>query len=149
MLQQTQVGQVEPYYRRFMEWFPEIRTLAKVRIDKVLKAWEGMGYYSRARNLHQTAKLVVKQFDGKLPATMKQLIRLPGIGRSTAGAILSLVYNQPFPILDGNVKRVLIRFFNIRKEPRKAGTIKELWNLATALLTEGRLPDNPDFSTKP
>jgi len=134
MLQQTQVRQVEPYYRRFMEWFPEIRTLAKARIDKVLKAWEGMGYYSRARNLHQTAKMVVKQFDGKLPTTVEQLIQLPGIGRSTAGAILSLVYNQPLPILDGNVKRVLIRVFNIRKEPRKPSTIRELWDLAAALL---------------
>ena len=96
MLQQTQVQQVVPYYHRFIERFPNILSLAEAPILEVLKVWEGMGYYSRARNLHQSAQIVVGRFAGKIPSDFKNLNQLPGIGRSTAGAILSLAYNQPY-----------------------------------------------------
>lgn len=134
MLQQTQVGQVEPFYRRFMTQFPDLRTLAGAPLEKVLKAWEGMGYYSRARNLHQTARLLVGRHRGEIPAGMEELLQLPGIGRSTAGAILSLAYGQPFPVLDGNIRRVLIRFFNINQDPGKQETLKKLWDLSERIL---------------
>ncbi len=160
MLQQTQVQQVVPYYLRFMVRFPTIQTLAKAPIIKVLKAWEGMGYYSRARNLHQTAQIIVKQFAGEIPSDFQDLLKLPGIGRSTAGAILSLGYNKPFPVLDGNIRRVLIRFFYIDLDPGKTDTINKLWGVIQgiiplrkagrfneALMELGALvchPDNPD-----
>ena len=98
--------------------------MAKAPIQEVLKVWEGMGYYSRARNLHQAAQIMVSRFGGKIPADFQELIKLPGIGRSTAGAILSLAYDQPFPVLDGNIRRVLIRFFYINQDPGKTDTIQ-------------------------
>ncbi|MBI4766149.1 MAG: A/G-specific adenine glycosylase [Deltaproteobacteria bacterium] len=134
MLQQTQVQQVVPYYHRFMERFPNIRSLAKATILEVLKVWEGMGYYSRARNLHQAAQIIVGRFAGKIPVDLQKLNELPGIGRSTAGAILSLAYNQPYAILDGNIRRVLIRFFNINQDSEKTTTIKKLWSLSQNIL---------------
>ena len=134
MLQQTQVGQVESFYRRFMTQFPDVRALARVPLEKVLKAWEGMGYYSRARNLHQTARLLVGRYQGEIPTGMDELLKLPGIGRSTAGAILSLAFGQPFPVLDGNIRRVLIRFFYINQDPGKQETIQKLWELSEEIL---------------
>lgn len=134
MLQQTQVRQVEPYYRRFINQFPEIRLLAEASLEKVLKVWEGMGYYSRARNLHQTARILVRRFKGEIPARLEDLLKLPGIGRSTAGAILSLAYGQSVPVLDGNIKRVLIRFFYIGRDPGDKDTIGQLWTLSRGIL---------------
>ena len=100
MLQQTQVTTVIDYYLRFTRRFPDIRSLAQAKQDDVLAYWSGLGYYARARNLHKTAQIVVAEFAGEMPNTLEQLIALPGIGRSTAGAILTLAYHQPFPILD-------------------------------------------------
>lgn len=134
MLQQTQVNQVEPYYRRFLERFPDVQTLAEAPLDRVLKIWEGMGYYSRARHIHQTARILGQQFKGKLPEKMEDLLTLPGIGQSTAGAILSLAYGQVHPVLDGNIRRVLIRFFYIDQDPSKAETINLLWAVASGIL---------------
>jgi A/G-specific adenine glycosylase len=134
MLQQTQVQQVVPYYHRFLDRFPNIRSLAKAPILRVLKIWEGMGYYSRAHNLHQTAQIIVDRFAGKIPADFQDLNQLPGIGRSTAGAILSLAYNQPVPVLDGNIRRVLIRFFNITQDPGKTMTMNRLWSISQNII---------------
>ena len=139
MLQQTRVDQVEGYFRRFLEGFPEIRTLALAPLDKVLKAWEGLGYYSRARHLHQAARIVVRDHGGELPKDYYQLMELPGIGRSTAGAILSLAFGQAFPILDGNVKRVLSRFCHIRQPLDQGAALKKLWRISESLLP-GRNP---------
>jgi A/G-specific adenine glycosylase len=134
MLQQTQVQQVIPYFHRFMSRFPTVRSLAEAQILEVLKVWEGMGYYSRVRNLYQAAQIVVGRFAGKLPDDFQKLRDLPGIGRSTAGAILSLAYNQPYAVLDGNIRRVLIRFFNINQDPGKTKTVNRLWSLSQDIL---------------
>jgi A/G-specific adenine glycosylase len=113
MLQQTQVATVIPYYEKFLKAFPTVRSLARADLSKVLKVWEGLGYYSRARNLHRASQIVLNQFNGKIPDTSKELLSLPGIGRSTAGAILSFAFNKEAPILDGNAKRVLSRLFAV------------------------------------
>jgi len=134
MLQQTRVDQVEPYYRRFMDWFPDTRALARAPLEKVLKAWEGLGYYSRARHLHRSAQKIVNEHGGIFPDRYAELVRLPGIGRSTAGAILSLAFDQPYPVLDGNIKRVLIRFYRIRRSVGEAATVKALWRKAEGVL---------------
>jgi A/G-specific adenine glycosylase len=134
MLQQTQVQQVDPYFRRFLGQFPDMLTLAKTPLGKVLKTWEGMGYYSRARHLHQTAQILVSRFEGNIPSHYEELLKLPGIGRSTAGAILSLAFGQSWPVLDGNIRRVLIRFFYINQDPGKRETINYLWKLASQIL---------------
>jgi A/G-specific adenine glycosylase len=136
MLQQTQVRQVELYYHRFMDLFPDIPALAGVPLERVLKAWEGMGYYSRARYLHQTAKIIVHRFGGVIPERYEDLLKLPGIGRSTAGAILSLAYGKSFPVMDGNIQRVLVRFFYIEKNPRKGDARQALWSLSAQILPE-------------
>ncbi len=111
MLQQTQVATVIPYFERFMSSFPTVIDLANAPEDEVLHHWTGLGYYARARNLHKAAKKVRDEYAGKFPETLETVMDLPGVGRSTAGAILSLSLGQPHPILDGNVKRVLARFF--------------------------------------
>jgi A/G-specific adenine glycosylase len=134
MLQQTRVDQMEPYYQRFMAWFPDFRALARAPLERVLKAWEGLGYYSRARHLHQSAQRIVNEYGGFFPDRYADLIALPGIGRSTAGAILSLAFNRPYPVLDGNIKRVLIRFYHIRRPVGVATTINDLWEKAAAIL---------------
>src|SRR4030067_1940247 len=107
MLQQTQVPTVIPYYQRFFKSFPTIRHLARANLSEVLKIWEGLGYYSRARNLHRASKIILGKFRGKIPDTLDDLLTLPGFGRYTVGAILSIAYNKDAPVLDGNVKRVL------------------------------------------
>jgi len=140
MLQQTQVSQVEPYYRRFLDRFPDIQTLAEAPLERVLKTWEGMGYYSRARHIHQTAGILCHRFKGEIPEKIEDLLKLPGIGRSTAGAILSLAYGQPAPVLDGNIRRVLIRFFYIDQDPGKTETINLLWKIASRILP-AKTPD--------
>ena len=130
MLQQTQVNTVIPYYQRFMQSFPDIESLANATIDQVLHHWSGLGYYARARNLHKTARIIVTQHQGKLPANVEELTSLPGIGRSTAGAICAIAYQQAAVILDGNVKRVLARHHTIAGWPGQSHTLKQLWELA-------------------
>ena len=110
MLQQTQVTTVIPYYQRFISRFPSLLKLANANLDQVLHLWSGLGYYARARNLHKTATIIAEQYKGRFPEEITQLIALPGIGKSTAGAILAQSLGQRHPILDGNVKRVLARF---------------------------------------
>ncbi len=138
LLQQTQVTAVIPYYKRFLARFPTVHALANARLDSVLKTWEGAGYYARARNLHRSAKEIVARFNGKLPCAVDDLMTLPGIGRYTAGAIASIAYNRDAPILDGNVTRVLCRYFNIRTDPKRTETQKHLWKLAEELIPRGR-----------
>ncbi len=130
MLQQTQVATVIPYYNRFQESFPDVVTLANAPQDDVLHHWTGLGYYARARNLHKTAKIVVEDFKGAFPEALDSLISLPGIGRSTAGAILSLASHQRCPILDGNVKRVLSRYHGVEGWPGKKEVETKLWSYA-------------------
>ena len=133
MLQQTQVSAVIPYYQRFMRTFPTIESLATASIDAVLAHWSGLGYYARARNLHKTAVILCEQFDGKFPRTIDALVELPGIGQSTAGAILSFEFKQPTTICDGNVKRVLSRVFAIDTPKQQTSTTQALWAIATTL----------------
>ena len=132
MLQQTQVATVERYFDRFMASFPDVSSLAAASQDAVLHLWSGLGYYSRARNLHKAAQQIVADYDGELPATLDELVALPGIGRSTAGAILSLSMQQRQPILDGNVKRVLARVFGVEGWPGTTAVQKQLWELSEA-----------------
>lgn len=133
MLQQTQVATVIPYYQRFMESFPTITDLANADEDKVLHHWTGLGYYARARNLHKASKIMAEQYKGEFPVTIEEVIALPGIGRSTAGAILSLSLNQHHPILDGNVKRVLARCYTVEGHNGQAKYEKALWPITEAL----------------
>ena len=133
MLQQTQVATVIPYYQRFMASFPDIAALAKAKEDEVLHHWTGLGYYARARNLHKAAKVIVQQHQGKFPLDIDQVIALPGIGRSTAGAILSLSEDIHHPILDGNVKRVLARHFIVDGYNGQAKFEKALWPITEKL----------------
>lgn len=133
MLQQTQVATVIPYYHRFMESFPTINDLANAEEDVVLHHWTGLGYYARARNLHKSAKIMQLEYDGKFPEDIDQVIALPGIGRSTAGAILSLSLNQHHPILDGNVKRVLARSYVVEGYNGLSKFDKALWQLSEQL----------------
>jgi A/G-specific adenine glycosylase len=128
MLQQTQVATVIPYYQRFMERFPSVRALADAQLDDVLHLWAGLGYYARARNLHRAAVRVRDEFDGEFPASFAEIESLPGIGRSTAGAILALSRGERFPILDGNVKRVLSRYFGVKGNPSQV--TERLWHLS-------------------
>ncbi|MCI0477261.1 MAG: A/G-specific adenine glycosylase, partial [Anaerolineales bacterium] len=137
LLQQTQVATVIPYYERFLARFPTTRALASARLDDVLKTWEGAGYYARARNLHRAAKEIVARFDGKIPSTVEELQTLPGIGRYTAGAIASIAFERDAPAVDGNVTRVLCRYFKIESDPKNAQTQKKLWKLAETLLPRG------------
>ena len=130
MLQQTQVATVIPYFERFMNSFPNVQELADAPIDNVLHHWSGLGYYARARNLHKSAVIIKNEFNGIFPADWDDVVALPGIGRSTAGAILSLSLQQRHAILDGNVKRVLARRFGIDGWPGQAAVADLLWALA-------------------
>lgn len=138
MLQQTQVATVIPYYRRWLRLFPNLRSLARAKPAAVLKAWEGLGYYSRARNLHTAAREVVRRHSGRLPAERDALLVLPGIGRYTAGAILSIAFGHPEPLVDGNVARVLARLFGIRQNIKSSVGQKRLWKFAAALVPAKR-----------
>lgn len=130
MLQQTQVNTVIPYFIRFIENFPSVDALANAPIDFVLHHWAGLGYYARAKNLHRAANVIVKELQGQFPQTIEDWLLLPGVGRSTAGAIISQSFNKRAPILDGNVKRVLCRFKGIFGWPGEKNVEKKLWELA-------------------
>ncbi|HEY8942470.1 MAG TPA: A/G-specific adenine glycosylase [Cellvibrio sp.] len=130
MLQQTQVTTVIPYFERFIARFPTVKSLAAAPVDEVLHLWTGLGYYARARNLHKCAQMVVKNYDGEFPATVAELAELPGIGRSTAGAIASIAYQKRAAILDGNVKRVLARYHAVEGWPGQADVVSRLWEIA-------------------
>ncbi len=130
MLQQTRAVTVCAYYPRFIQRFPDVGTLAAAELDQVLQLWSGLGYYARARNLHRAAQQVSERHAGALPRELDALLQLPGIGRSTAGAILALGSNLPFPILDGNVKRVLSRYHCVQQWPGAPAAQRQLWALA-------------------
>lgn len=140
MLQQTQVKTVIPYYHRWLKLFPTIEALATSDLQQVLKAWEGLGYYARARNLHQAAQIIVRDYQKNVPQDLNTILKLPGIGRTTAGGILSAAFNQPVSILDGNVKRVLSRLMAL---PVPSKALEKLWHLSDHLID----PDSPrDFN---
>lgn len=134
MLQQTQVTTVIPYYERWMARFPTLRALAEASLDEVLKHWEGLGYYARARNLHRAAREVVERHGGELPPTVEGLRALPGIGRYTAGAIASIAFGLPVAALDGNLKRVFARLVRLEEPVNRPAGEKALWKLASALV---------------
>ncbi|MEC5384502.1 A/G-specific adenine glycosylase [Uliginosibacterium sp. H3] len=136
MLQQTQVDTVIPYYQRFLQRFPDVAALATAPLDDVLALWSGLGYYARARNLHRAAQMVMDEYGGVFPATAAELIKLPGIGRSTAAAIASFCYGERVAILDGNVKRVLARHFGIEGFPGERAIEQDMWALAETLVPE-------------
>ncbi len=139
MLQQTQVSTVIAYYTRFIDRYNDISSLANADPDDVLALWTGLGYYARARNLHKAAIIMVEKHHGEMPDTLENLMALPGIGRSTAGAIMALAHKQAFPILDGNVKRVLARYNAISGWPGKKQVEQNLWQLAESLLPKKRV----------
>ncbi len=141
MLQQTQVATVIPYFTRWMERFPTIAALAAAAEQDVLTLWEGLGYYSRARNLHKAAQMLVNEFDGRLPSALDDLRRLPGVGRYTAAAIASMAFRQDVATLDGNLRRVFARLFDVTEPADSATGEKRLWELAGAHLPAGRTGD--------
>ncbi len=141
MLQQTQVTTVIPYYQKFMQRFPNITKLAEAPVDDVLHHWTGLGYYARARNLHKSAQIIKADYNAKFPTDMEEVLALPGIGRSTAGAILSLSLGQPHAILDGNVKRVLARFHAIEGWPGNKKVELQLWEMTTNNTPADRVAD--------
>ena len=138
MLQQTRVETVAPYYDRFLLKFPDVRSLAAAPIDDVLKAWEGLGYYSRARNLHRTAGILVARHDGRMPPTVEALEALPGIGRSTAGAIAAIAFGADAPILDANARRVVARLFAVDGDARSGEVERILWQRSADLVRKGK-----------
>lgn len=141
MLQQTQVSTVIPYFERFRERFPDVHALADADLDEVLHLWTGLGYYARARNLHKTAGIVSREYGGEFPQSVEELEQLPGIGRSTAGAILSISTGRWAPILDGNVKRVLARFQALDEWPGTTSAQKKLWQWAETYTPRQRVGD--------
>jgi A/G-specific adenine glycosylase len=136
MLQQTQVKTVREYYENFIRRFPDVQSLAMADIQEVMKAWEGLGYYSRARNLHRAARDVISRYDGRIPDSYREILSLPGVGRYTAGAVLSIAYGQRVPVLDGNVIRVLTRLFHITDDVNRTHTRRRLWELAGELVPD-------------
>lgn len=130
MLQQTQVATVIPYFERFVQHFPDVHSLAAAPVDEVLHLWTGLGYYARARNLHRCAQAIVRDYDGEFPSCVASLSALPGIGRSTAGAIVSIAFQKPAAILDGNVKRVIARHYGVAGWPGELATLNRLWSYA-------------------
>ncbi|MBT0586899.1 A/G-specific adenine glycosylase [Alteromonas oceanisediminis] len=138
MLQQTQVTTVIPYFLRFMQSFPTVQALANADNDAVLQHWTGLGYYARARNLHKAAQLICEQHQGRFPTQFEDVVALPGIGRSTAGAILAIAERQRYPILDGNVKRVLARYFAVEGWPGVSAVSDTLWRYADDVMENER-----------
>ena len=141
MLQQTQVGTVIDYHKRFLDAFPTLQALAAAPLDDVLKVWEGLGYYSRARNLHRAARHIIREMDGDFPRKAADLQRLPGIGRYTAGAVASIAFGEAAPVLDGNVIRVFARLIDLTDDVTLSATTKRLWTLAEEWLPEERPGD--------
>jgi len=141
MLQQTRVETVIPYYQRFLALFPTLKDLARAPLQKVLKAWAGLGYYARARNLHDTAKVICRELGGKIPQTKNELLSLPGFGPYTAGAVASLAFNQPVAALDGNVMRVIGRLFPGLKDLRRASAKKYPEEFLEGWIPSGRASD--------
>ncbi len=162
MLQQTRVAQGLPYFMRFTERFPTVFDLANATEEEVLKLWQGLGYYSRARNLHKTAKKIAFEFNGEFPKSYLELLKLKGVGEYTAAAIASFAYNENVPVVDGNVYRVLSRYFDLETDISSAGAKKEFTQLAAELVPKGKanlfnqaimefgalqcVPKNPDCS---
>jgi len=142
MLQQTQVITVIPYYQRFIQKFPHIKNLAQASTDEVMSYWSGLGYYSRARNLHRAAGIIMREYRGNFPQTHEAIQQLPGIGRSTAAAIMVFAYGKRAAILDGNVKRVFARYFGIKQYPGESAALKQLWRLAETALPESNTADS-------
>jgi A/G-specific adenine glycosylase len=138
MLQQTQVATVVGYYQRFLQRFPEISTLAEASESEVLKLWEGLGYYRRARQLHAAAKQVVLEHGGEFPRTYAEVLNLPGVGRYTAGAIMSIAYDEPLPILEGNTIRVFARLLGMTECARAKTSEQRLWAFSESLLPRGK-----------
>jgi A/G-specific adenine glycosylase len=138
MLQQTRVETVGPYYERFLGRFPDVRSLAAARPDDVMKAWEGLGYYARARNLHRAAKIVVERHGGRTPRTVEDLSGLPGVGLSTAGAIAAIAFGSDSPVLDANARRVVARLFGVGGDPRTAAVRNTLWELSARMVARGK-----------
>jgi A/G-specific adenine glycosylase len=141
MLQQTQVSTVIPYYERFLKRFPNVQTLARANLNSVLHHWTGLGYYARARNLKRAAEIIVNQHDGHFPRDIEAVANLPGIGRSTAGAILAFAFDQRHPILDGNVRRVLTRLHAIDTPVLRRDTEENLWAIAERYTPRTRIAD--------
>jgi A/G-specific adenine glycosylase len=141
MLQQTQLDRVIGYFERFVAAFPDIESLARAPHEEVVALWSGLGYYGRARRLHAAAQTVVARFGGRFPDTSRDVLSLPGVGRYTAGAILSIAFNLPVPAVDGNAQRVLTRLLALGGDPGLAGARRALWSEAEALLPEGRARD--------
>lgn len=148
MLQQTQVSTVTPYYQRFMQRFPNIKSLASGPLDDVLALWSGLGYYARARYLYQTAQLIMRNYDGKFPRQLDLIQQLPGIGRSTAAAIAVFAFGQQCAILDGNVKRIFTRYFGIEGYPGNRKIQNRLWNKASAILPDNNVNGNIEIYTQ-
>ena len=138
MLQQTQVKTVLPYWERWMQALPDIEALGKAPLDRLYKLWEGLGYYHRVRNMQAAARLLQAKYSGQFPAHFEDLLELPGVGRYTAGAISSIAFNRPEPVLDGNVIRVLTRLFGIDDDPQKPRTKAQLWLLAAELAQQAK-----------
>lgn len=136
MLQQTRVDQAMPYFRRFMECFPTVYRLAEASQEDVLRVWEGLGYYSRARNMHYAAGQIVREYNGNIPDSMEKIRKLKGIGPYTSAAILSIAYGKPHAVVDGNVIRVLSRFVGIEKDVRKPAVVKEIQDAADRFLDD-------------
>jgi A/G-specific adenine glycosylase len=141
MLQQTRVETVIPYYEKWLRLFPTVQALANATEHEVLNAWEGLGYYSRARNFHKAAKLVVEKYNGELPRDLDELRKLPGIGRYTVGALASILFNMDEPALDGNLKRVYARLFDVSEPVDSTEGERILWKLAKDNLPKGRAAD--------
>lgn len=141
MLQQTQVDTVIPYYERFLRRFPTLHALSRSPVTAALDSWAGLGYYHRAKNLHAGACQVVREHGGRIPDSPKELLKLPGIGRYTAGAIASIAFDRPEPVLDGNVLRVLCRYLGIRQDPRLPVVQRRLWKIAGELVPEDQPGD--------
>ena len=135
MLQQTQVKTVLPYYERFLQAYPTLEDLARSEENEVLSAWSGLGYYNRARNLHRTAQLICEKHDGVVPRDYEQVLELPGVGRYTAGALLSIAYGEPLAILDGNIQRLLARYLKLRQDLTGSGA-ESLWDLLSWMVQE-------------
>jgi A/G-specific adenine glycosylase len=138
MLQQTRAGAVTPYYRCFLSAFPTVRALAEAPRDQVMKLWEGLGYYTRARNLHLAAAIISREHGGRLPRDPRELAALPGIGRSTAGAIAAIAFRADTPILDANAKRVIARLFSVRERVSLPSVERRLWTISRGLISPGK-----------